>query len=157
MNVNPINPNCTKCGVTKTDENTYRYPVSSAKKSMRGKLSSTCRKCQCKRTSKWNQDNREKYLAGINRREERFYRLIHFIKAERPCYDCGGMFPPECMDFDHLRDKKFTIGQATCRPLEELRQEIDKCQLVCSNCHRVRTKNRNADKRIAEKVNLVCP
>ena len=59
------------------------------------------------------------------------------------CMDCGGVFPPCCFDFDH-RDpflKSFGIGEKTGGriSLEELKVEADKCDLVCANCHRVRT------------------
>jgi hypothetical protein len=57
------------------------------------------------------------------------------------------MYPPYVMDFDHVRDKKsFEIGIAVGRnkPLAKLLPEIEKCDVVCSNCHRVRTHNRRA-------------
>jgi hypothetical protein len=55
--------------------------------------------------------------------------------------DCGGTFPPECMDFDHRPGEKklFGIGQGLRRKLEALLAEIAKCDLVCANCHRIRT------------------
>lgn len=57
------------------------------------------------------------------------------------CADCGVVYPDCCFDFDH-RDptkKKFTIGELMNRmSLEVLLQEIEKCDLVCSNCHRIR-------------------
>jgi len=68
--------------------------------------------------------------------------IIAALKAQ-PCMDCGGTFPPECMDFDHLRDKKFQISQSWNRRLDVLIEEISKCDPVCANCHRIRTKKRN--------------
>lgn len=57
----------------------------------------------------------------------------------RPCADCGGSFPPVCMDFDHRGDKKFNLGQYGKRSIETLMAEIAKCDVVCANCHRIRT------------------
>lgn len=57
-----------------------------------------------------------------------------------PCADCGGVFPPCAMDFDH-RDpdlKSFGIGPATTS-LALILAEIEKCDVVCANCHRIRT------------------
>jgi hypothetical protein len=57
-----------------------------------------------------------------------------------PCMDCGGEFPPYVMDFDHRSDKKFNIASRYKQaPLAVLLDEIAKCDVVCSNCHRVRT------------------
>ena len=62
-----------------------------------------------------------------------------------PCGDCGQTFPPECMDFDHREGevKSFDIGKSPGRAPEVLRAEIAKCDLVCANCHRIRTRARN--------------
>lgn len=66
---------------------------------------------------------------------------------EVPCTDCGNTFPTCCMDFDHKYDKKFNIATGLCRSDESLLKEIDKCDVVCSNCHRIRTYLKN-NKRI---------
>ena len=57
------------------------------------------------------------------------------------CADCENTFPDVCYDFDH-RDpfaKSFTIAWEIGKPLDELLQEVDKCDLVCRNCHAIRT------------------
>lgn len=66
---------------------------------------------------------------------------------DKPCVDCGQSFPPCVMDFDHVRGAKsrcvgnlFNVSEA------RLMAEIDKCDLVCSNCHRIRTAARRAAK-----------
>jgi hypothetical protein len=57
--------------------------------------------------------------------------------------DCGQTFPPECMDFDHVRGKKCAaVGTLRGHKLSFLAAEIAKCDLVCSNCHRIRTRQR---------------
>ena len=58
------------------------------------------------------------------------------------CADCGGQFPDCCLDFDHTDPltKGFNIGHHLGRkPFEELCAEADHCDLVCANCHRIRT------------------
>lgn len=57
--------------------------------------------------------------------------------------DCGYKFPPECMDFDHLGNKFKTIGQLRSHKWETILEEIKKCDLICANCHRIRTKCRS--------------
>lgn len=50
------------------------------------------------------------------------------------------------MEFDHLRDKEFTISRhGLTVSIDRLKPEIAKCDVVCSNCHRSRTYARNAD------------
>jgi hypothetical protein len=58
-----------------------------------------------------------------------------------PCMDCGGSFPSCAMDFDHVRgEKKFGVmNRYGDYKLETLMAEIAKCEIICSNCHRIRT------------------
>ena len=61
---------------------------------------------------------------------------------DRPCADCGNRFPSYVMDFDHVRGtKRFDIGNHTqvMPSPAQLAAEIAKCDVVCSNCHRIRT------------------
>jgi hypothetical protein len=61
-----------------------------------------------------------------------------------PCADCGRRFPPCVMQFDH-RDpatKKFVISRSRTRGHATLMAEVAKCDIVCTNCHRVRTYER---------------
>ena len=71
-----------------------------------------------------------------------------------PCVDCGGVFPPVAMDFDHVRgEKKFTIANwmnGKARATEaELIAEIAKCEVRCANCHRIRHHNERLAKKEA--------
>lgn len=61
------------------------------------------------------------------------------------CMDCKGTFPLECFDFDHVRGEKIVaVSRATSQSQRET--ELDKCDLVCANCHRIRTRNRRYEK-----------
>ena len=82
---------------------------------------------------------------------------IRRYKDEHCCMDCDGRFPPECMDFDHVRgDKAFTISNSVItRSLEEIKAEIEKCDLVCANCHRVRTMIRVRERQQALSTKLL--
>lgn len=65
--------------------------------------------------------------------------FINLVKEE-PCMDCKNTFPPECMDFDHVRgEKRRNLAQSSAMSLESIVAEIKKCELVCANCHRIRT------------------
>ena len=67
------------------------------------------------------------------------------LKAE-PCTDCGGTFPPVCMDWDHLPGvlKVRSVGLLLTYSRERILAEVAKCELVCANCHRIRTHQRRS-------------
>jgi len=66
--------------------------------------------------------------------------LINSYK-EVPCVDCGGQYPYYVMQFDHLGNKLFSIAKAVSRnlSLDSILSEIKKCDVVCANCHAIRT------------------
>lgn len=65
-----------------------------------------------------------------------------------PCADCRGRFPAVCMDFDHRPGtaKTCSVSAMTSHRREAVRREIAKCDIVCANCHRIRTANRNVQR-----------
>ena len=69
---------------------------------------------------------------------ERTQYLIEYFR-DHPCVDCGEG-DPIVLEFDHLRDKSFAIGQALVkRSWQSILDEMKKCEVVCANCHRRRT------------------
>lgn len=66
-------------------------------------------------------------------------RYLEATKS-RPCADCGISFSPECMEFIHARGEKlFTIGSAwRWVPAVKLEAEVEKCDVVCACCFRLR-------------------
>lgn len=88
-------------------------------------------------------EQREANAAARRRRERERSTMMDDLKA-KPCMDCGRSFPPECMDFDH-RPGEVKVSNVVWMKvwgLQRLLAEIAKCDLVCSNCHRTRTRNR---------------
>lgn len=75
------------------------------------------------------------------RRSAEIADAIKRIKTETPCADCGQHFPYFVMDFDHLGGKVHSISEMRRRrwTLPALLREIAKCDVVCANCHRIRT------------------
>lgn len=75
------------------------------------------------------------------------YKMIAAEKSRKPCADCGGIFHPHSMDFDHRDPSTKSANVSSLLKLtkrEDLLKEMAKCDLVCSNCHRVRTARRRA-------------
>ncbi len=73
-------------------------------------------------------------------------RLSVIELKKSPCSDCKKNFPHYVMDFDHTGEhpkirnisRMVSCGVA----LKKIFAEIKKCDLVCSNCHRIRTHER---------------
>ena len=60
----------------------------------------------------------------------------------KPCVDCGNQYHPSAMQFDHITgEKNFDISKAVrgFKAVASVITEIDKCEIVCANCHSVRT------------------
>lgn len=68
--------------------------------------------------------------------------LIIQTKA-RPCLDCGHEYPYYVMDFDHVN---LSLAAHHRYALETVRKEIAKCDIICANCHRIRTWIRISEK-----------
>lgn len=66
------------------------------------------------------------------------------LKAGRPCTDCGRMYLPAAMQWDHLPGS-FKLGDVSALDgltRQTILAEIEKCELVCVNCHTMRTATR---------------
>lgn len=67
---------------------------------------------------------------------------VRDIKSSNPCADCGLTYHYVVMDFDHRpgEEKLAEVGFLTTHgSFDDVKAEIEKCDLVCSNCHRLRT------------------
>lgn len=70
-------------------------------------------------------------------------KYIQSLKHMRPCADCKVPYPHYVMDFDHVRGKKkFNLSIACQRSNKAVLEELAKCDIVCANCHRLRTHRR---------------
>ena len=103
----------------------------------------TCKPCAAESVRKSYQANPGRHRATSKARKDRLLAEVRALKTG-PCTDCGQCFPPVCMDFDHLEDKIEGVASMVSRGFarEALLAEIAKCDLVCSNCHRIRTATR---------------
>lgn len=55
------------------------------------------------------------------------------------CKRCNGTFHPASYDFHHRENKEFALSGSSMRrrTWEQILAELAKCELLCSNCHRV--------------------
>lgn len=85
--------------------------------------------------------NKESINSGKALARQERHQFLNWLKSQ-PCADCKKNYPPVCMDFDHVRGQKIaSIGRMYMFSWEKLQEELIKCELVCANCHRIRTWN----------------
>lgn len=94
------------------------FPMMSTK---RGYRNSYCRTCQTIRVRTSRQRFKDECIA---------------YKGGR-CEKCGYDRCRDALEFHHLGEKEFQLSRYPLNALNDrVRKELDKCRLVCSNCHR---------------------
>lgn len=77
-------------------------------------------------------------LAVARDRSTRLRRYLDEVKMTRGCIDCGYDEHPAALDFDHVRGEK-EILVSFCKSVAQADREIEKCEVRCANCHRIKT------------------
>lgn len=83
-------------------------------------------------------DRREYLIMAVARRRKRLRELAVEYKGGK-CTFCGYNRCLNALDFHHLDAKKKEFGiskDGITRSWEKNKKELEKCILVCSNCHR---------------------
>lgn len=128
---------CTGCGELLPPSMFYlKMEASRAKREKRRNFKAPCRNCQRERDRKRIKPRRD---------------YCDAIKSERGCADCGLKNPqhPEIFDFDHLdaSSKTDSIALLVVKgTFQGMIDEIEKCEVVCANCHRIRTRTRGSNR-----------
>jgi hypothetical protein len=108
----------------------------------RGTRQHSCRACHSEYHREHYLANKQRYIAqaAASKKKLRWQRtslLLEYLEAH-PCADCGES-DPVVLEFDHLEDKSFGVAQNfDGRPWQRTLEEIEKCEVVCANCHRRR-------------------
>lgn len=103
-------------------------------------LSTFCKECHRALSKIHYQQNKAKYLSKAKFHGQRTYAenrdKINKLKSTAGCLYCNEA-DPACLDFHHANnDKVFSISNRKYCSWKKLSAEIDKCEIVCSNCHR---------------------
>ena len=107
---------CPRCQETKKNEEFNKNKACS------DGLQSYCRLCSKNKSAQIRREFKE--------------TCIDYLGGE--CWSCKGEFPVAVFDFHHLdpTQKDVEVSKLTFKPWEEVAVELDKCALLCSNCHR---------------------
>lgn len=95
-------------------------------------------------------------------RDKNKRRVVDYL-ATHPCVRCG-FSDPRALDFDHLnpaqKNRKVSAMVSGTPKWESLLEEIEKCQVLCANCHRIKTveqkdyvNSQNCSRSIAARTN----
>lgn len=116
----------------------------------RGKsFQSVCRKCHSLKMKEHYNNNKTYYIEKASRNNKNYKLLaIKLIIQEfsRGCIDCGNK-DIRVLEFDHLKDKSENISSLLGKSasIDKIKKEIAKCEVVCANCHNIRTSIRAND------------
>lgn len=110
-------------------------------------LQKACKACRSQIDAVSWQRVRERRLAQRRIAAKALMLEVREYKANNPCVGCGQRFHPVAMQFDHLPgEKKYMEISALWRNgRKRVWAEIAKCDLVCANCHAVRTFTRRKE------------
>ena len=98
-----------------------------------------CKKCVRVYHKKYYTENKERYLLGIRKNEREIKNWYINYKSTLVCIICGED-DPICLDFHHRNPSKKEVNITTairdCWSRSRILKELEKCDIVCSNCHR---------------------
>jgi hypothetical protein len=132
---------CSKCNQDKEEDE--------FSKRENGRLQSYCKQCRRSYCRNHYRDNKLEHNSRRSKLKKKIYdehsQRIKDIKDNKKCCDCGQSFPFYVMQFDHISDNK--IENIANMPGKyswvKIEREIAKCELVCANCHSIRTYKRS--------------
>lgn len=131
-----------QCSICKEPKSDSAFNKASKRKDG---LQSHCRDCNRRASKAYYQANREKHAAVIMAQKRRTIRasrdlLLEYLRTHG-CADCGET-DPVILELDHVRGVKtacVTKMISSGYRWESVMKEIEKCEVVCVNCHRRRT------------------
>lgn len=128
------------CSICKTKLSLVEF---NKKASSKDGLQPHCRTCNKARSKAYYERNREAHKTETMRRKKIYQannrqKLWDYLLAH-PC-PCGES-DPVVLDFDHLdpTTKLIEISLMIDYSWKRIEEEISKCQVLCSNCHRRKT------------------
>ncbi len=107
----------------------------------------TCRECQKSFRKNWYEGNaHERHLKNVRERKHAVRGLareyVYQYLSTHPCQNCGET-DPVVLEFHHRygKDMAVSVLVAGGYSIATIQAEIDKCNVLCANCHRKLTMN----------------
>lgn len=145
------------CGVCKTDKPLDNFAFKNIE---RGEKDYMCKPCRVAYSRKYYQKNigtvkyrtmiRNQALRCEERRDEICLKLLRYL-SDKCCAMCGHK-DIRVLEFDHIdpKTKKNTISNLLYMEMkwETAAEEMKKCQILCSNCHSIKTSTEQGHRKI---------
>lgn len=136
-----------KCSKCQQNKNLEEFNKNSSKKDGLNNQCKDCNKESCKNYYNANRESEKKRISSksnsIRIRNRNF--ILNLLKNSS-CKDCNNS-DYRVLEFDHLpifkKDNNISSLIHSSHSLEKIKEEINKCEIVCANCHRIRTINRD--------------
>ena len=129
---------CSKCGEIKPYAELHNYKRGDG-------YQPWCKVCRKQYDHVYNLRNHRRWAEKKLAWQKGRAAWIREMKTDKACTDCGGVFPPEAMQWDHLPGS-IKLGEISAKIRKWSRrlifEELAKCELVCANCHAIRTYKR---------------
>lgn len=91
---------------------------------------------------------KDKTKDRTNRIRTKQSRYLWELKESSGCVDCREKYPHYMLEFDHLPGHQ-KLGSPTDMArnynMQKALEEVTKCDIVCANCHKIRTWQRYVD------------
>lgn len=104
---------------------------------------SRCKECRQAYIQRRGDLHRQQTRRARDKRRAAARAHVIEILTTGACTDCG-LVDPAVLEFDHIGPKTMEVGRLVREGyrLERVKAEIARCELVCANCHRIRTAKR---------------
>lgn len=124
---------CTRCGKWKLLTRFYKT------QKRKGGYHPQCKKCCRSQATEFYHRNPGPYRkrALIARKKISAYlnRVANKIKKREGCCECGE--ETLCvLDYHHHKERGMPVSRAACHSYKKFEEEINKCVILCANCHR---------------------
>lgn len=128
------------CGHCKVSKSIDEFSFKSKKL---GTRQSVCRECHKTHAQLWYKKNSKHHKKNVSAHRSKYTNrnrlyMIEYL-SKHPCVDCGETKIP-LLEFDHVKGKKLLeVSKMQGASIQRLQKEIDKCEIRCSNCHKMKT------------------
>ena len=91
------------------------------------------------------------YREKLRKQGKKLYQKVQAFlrnyKIEHGCKDCGYSEHHAALSFDHILGEK-KLNVCNSKSINQAKSEIEKCEVVCFNCHSIRTFERLQERKI---------